>query len=434
MTLGPMLALLALGAARAQTAPAPPVISGVTARAAAPSGVIVEWSTDQAADTEVDFGPTESYGNTSALNSPPAMTHALILGGLAPGTVYHYRVKSRNAAGAQAVSPGFTFATETTSPAASAGIGDGPPAVVDAFAAPASTSAPGSAPVVLIMTPAPGASLSGIATVSANAISGRGAPVVQFLLDGADLAPPLSTAPYTFSWNTALAGDGRHALAAVARDPAGGSATSPIVLVTVDNAPPLISEVGASAVAADAAVIGWTTSEPADSQVEYGMTLEYGDSTPLSSTRVLTRGAALSGLASEALYHYRVKSRDASGLLSVSEDFVFATAEARPSLGSAAAAEAAPAAAEVPAKAPQKILTPATADGINDRAVFGPDAGEVSIVDMRGRRVYHAKFEGQPLVWDGRDGSGRIVPSGVYIAVVVTKSSKRLYQTFAVAK
>lgn len=432
-----MLALLALGAARAQAAPAPPVISGVTARAAAPSGVIVEWSTNEAADTEVDFGPTEAYGNTSSLNSPPSMTHALILGGLAPGTVYHYRVKSRNAAGAQAVSPGFTFGTDAPPPAAPPGTGDGPPAVVEAFAAPASTSATGSAPVVLIMTPAPGANLSGIATVSANAISGRGVPVVQFLLDGADLAPPLSTAPYTFSWNTALAGDGRHALAAVARDPSGGSATSPIVLVTVDNAPPAITEVSASAVSADTAVIGWTTSEPADSQVEYGMTLEYGDSTPLSSTRVLTRGAPLSGLASEALYHYRVKSRDASGLLSVSEDFVFATGETPPPLGAAGAAgaaSAAPAAAAVPAKAPQKILTPATADGINDRAVFGPDAGEVSIMDMRGRRVYHAKFEGKPLVWDGRDGSGRIVPSGVYIAVVVTKSSKRLYQTFAVAK
>lgn len=431
---GPALLLLALaGAAGAQ--PAPPVISSVTASAAAPSGVIVEWSTDQAADTEVDFGPTPEYGNTSSLNSPPSMRHALILGGLPPGAVYHYRVKSRNAAGAQAVSPGFTFATEAPPPAAPAGPGDGPPAAVVPFTAPASTSAPGSAPVVLIMTPAPGASLSGIVTVSANAISGRGAPVVQFLLDGSDLAPPLSTAPYTFSWNTALAGDGRHALAAVARDPAGGSATSPIVLVTVDNAPPVITEVGASAVSAGSAVIGWTTSEPADSQVEYGMTLEYGSSTPLSSTRVLTRGAALGGLASEALYHYRVKSRDASGLLAVSEDFVFATGETPPPLGAAgSAAAAAPAAAEVPAKAPQKFLTPATADGINDRAVFGPDAGEVSIVDMRGRRVYHAKFEGKPLVWEGRDASGRIVPSGVYIAVVVTKSSKRLYQTFAVAK
>ncbi len=428
MTFATVLLLLApAGAARAQ-----PLISSVTARAAAPSGVIVEWSTNQAADTEVDFGPTGAYGNTSSLNSPPSMSHALILGGLAPGTVYHYRVKSRNGAGAQAVSPGFTFAT--TGPPASSPppSGDGAPAAVPSFAAPVSTGASGSAPVVLIMTPAPGARLSGVATVSANAISGRGAPVVQFLLDGTDLAPPLSTAPYTFSWNTALAGDGEHALAAVARGAAGGSATSPIVRVTVDNAPPLASEVTASAVSAEGAVIGWKTNEPADSQVEYGMTVEYGLSTPLSSTRVLTRGAALSGLASEALYHYRVKSRDAAGLLSISEDYVFATGEARPS--GAAPAAAAPVAVEVPAKAPQKILTPATADGINDRAVFGADAAEVTIVDMRGRRIYHAKAEGKPLVWDGRDGSGNIVSSGVYIAVVVTRASKRVYQTFAVAK
>jgi hypothetical protein len=201
--------------------------------------------------------------------------------------------------------------------------------------------------------------------------------------------------------------------------------------VTAYNDPPVIGEVGAAAPGADGAVIGWSTSEPADSQVEYGMTVEYGDSTPLSSTRVLSRGVVLTGLASEALYHYRVKSRDAAGHLAVSPDFVFATGETP----AAAFGAAAPAlAAGASAKAPQRVLSPALADGINDRAEFGPDAREVSIIDIRGRRVFHASSDGGPIVWNGRESSGGLVASGVYIAIIVTRDSRRLYQTFAVAK
>jgi len=439
-----VLLLLALAAgARAQ--PSPPVISSVTARDASPSGVIVEWASDQAADTEVEYGPTRSYGNSASLNTPPAMSHAIILGGVPPGAQVHYRVKSRNAAGAQGVSPDFLFITALGPPAAPAALapfpaggGDGPPAFAPAqpapFAAPLSTAAGRFPPTVVIMSPPDGFHASGVVTVSANAASGVGTPVVQFLIDGADLAPLLSTAPYLFSWNTAVTGDGPHALAAVARDPAGGSATSSVVRVTVDNTPPALSAINASAVSADGAVIAWTTNEPADSQVEYGQTPDYGQSTPANAVRVVTRGAALSGLASEALYHYRVKSRDAAGLLSVSEDYLFATAEAKPEAAAKIAGSEPAAAAPVPAKAPQKFLTPATADGINDRAVFGPDAAEVTVVDLRGRRIFHAKADGGALAWDCRDGSGRVVPSGVYIAVVVTREGKRVYQSFVVAK
>ncbi|MDP3544235.1 MAG: Ig-like domain-containing protein [Elusimicrobiota bacterium] len=287
-------------------------------------------------------------------------------------------------------------------------------------------------PLVVIMTPPAGAVVTGTTTVSANASAGAGVVSVQFLLDGVDLSPPLSAPPYTIVWNTAASGDGMHALAAVARDGAGRAETSPIVRVTSDNVPPAIDAVSASGVGADGAYIRWTTSEPADSRVEYGMTEEYGESTPLSSSRVLERGVALTGLASEALYHYRVWSRDAAGLVAVSPDHVFATAEPAP--GASTAAAAGPAAAALSAKAPQKFLSPARADGINDEAVFGPDAREVTIVDARGRRVFRETSSGPPIRWNVKDPSGRVVPSGAYIAVITTRDSSRVYQTFAVVK
>lgn len=403
-----LLAALPLSV-RAQS---PPSLSEITARDAASGSVVITWTTDQNADAEVDYGLTSSYGNTASAGGPPAASHAVVLSGLTPGGLYHYRVKSRGADGLLSLTGDFTFTPALPRPVV-----------------PAAAVAP---PLVLIMNPPPGALVAGLVTVSANASAGAGIASLQFLLDGRDLVPPMASAPFTFNWNTGLAADGAHALAAVARDTAGRSATSPIIPVTVDNVPPVITAVSAAAVSSNGAVILWTTNERADSQVEYGTTPDYGQSTALNAARVVSRGVPLTGLAPATLYHYRVKSRDAAGLLSVSWNNIFVTAGDPGDVsivpgGAAAAGEAA-------ARAPQKILTPARADGINDRAVFGPEAREVSIVDLHGRRIFHETSSGPAIVWNCRDASGSIVPSGVYIAVIVTRDSKRLYQSFSVAR
>jgi hypothetical protein len=52
----------------------------------------------------------------------------------------------------------------------------------------------------------------------------------------------LTTAPYTFAWNTATAVNGPHSITAVAKDAAGLATTSPVVAVDVSNtAPPPIA-------------------------------------------------------------------------------------------------------------------------------------------------------------------------------------------------
>jgi hypothetical protein len=62
----------------------------------------------------------------------------------------------------------------------------------------------------------------------------------------------------------------------------------------------------------------------------------------------------------------------------------------------------------------QRIITP-NGDGINDTATFsGLGVGdEVKIFDVRGRRV--RTIPGPNAVWDGKDDSGAVVESGVYI-------------------
>lgn len=93
----------------------------------------------------------------------------------------------------------------------------------------------------------------------------------------------------------------------------------------------------------------------------------------------------------------------------------------------------APAAADP--RAPQKILSPALRDGINDEAAFGTEAAEVDIYDLKGRVVFRAERQGgAPIVWDGRDGSGRVRESGVYLARIKKADSGVLYQSFVLVK
>jgi hypothetical protein len=91
-----------------------------------------------------------------------------------------------------------------------------------------------------------------------------------------------------------------------------------------DTTPPVLSAVSASVGSTNATVV-WTTDEPADSQVEYGLTTSYGSSTTLDTSLVTSHSQLVSGLTAATLYHCRVKSRDGAGNLAVSGDFTFTT-------------------------------------------------------------------------------------------------------------
>ena len=93
------------------------------------------------------------------------------------------------------------------------------------------------APGVSITAPASGATLSGVRSVDAFASDDVGVAGVQFKLDGIDLGAEDTSFPYSVSWDTTLAVNGSHTLTAVARDAAGNQTVSPLVDVTVENAP-----------------------------------------------------------------------------------------------------------------------------------------------------------------------------------------------------
>ena len=92
-----------------------------------------------------------------------------------------------------------------------------------------------------------------------------------------------------------------------------------------DTTPPVISSVSAGTPTSSSASVTWTTDEPSDTQIDYGTTAGYGSSTTLNTTLVTSHAQSLSGLNANTQYHYRVKSRDASGNLATSGDFTFTT-------------------------------------------------------------------------------------------------------------
>ncbi|HJQ69212.1 MAG TPA: fibronectin type III domain-containing protein, partial [Blastocatellia bacterium] len=93
-----------------------------------------------------------------------------------------------------------------------------------------------------------------------------------------------------------------------------------------DTTPPTISAVSASGITANGVSVSWNTNEPGDTEVEYGLTTAYGESTTRNPALVTSHSVVLGGLPSNTLIHYRVKSRDAAGNLAVSGNFSFTTA------------------------------------------------------------------------------------------------------------
>src|SRR5207302_9324697 len=95
---GMVRALVAAGTVTA------PTISTVTASGITASAATITWTTDEAADSQLQYGPTTAYGSSTPRVPTLLTTHSQALSGLTGSTLYHYRVKSKDALGNLAVS------------------------------------------------------------------------------------------------------------------------------------------------------------------------------------------------------------------------------------------------------------------------------------------------------------------------------------------
>jgi Bacterial Ig domain len=95
--------------------PTPLTISGVQAGTPTASGFQVNWSTNLAANSAVDYGTTANYGSSTPTNSVMVTSHQVAVTGLTPGTLYHFRARSTDASNSSISSADLTFSTAASS-------------------------------------------------------------------------------------------------------------------------------------------------------------------------------------------------------------------------------------------------------------------------------------------------------------------------------
>lgn len=101
---------------------------------------------------------------------------------------------------------------------------------------------------------------------------------------------------------------------------------------TPDTTLPTITDISATDVNSNRAVITWQTDENATSVAEYGLTQSYGSQTK-ETNLITSHNLVLTGLTPESTYQYRVRSTDSAGNEQVSNNFNFTTNAFTPTNG-----------------------------------------------------------------------------------------------------
>jgi hypothetical protein len=339
----------------------PPTLSLIQSSAIAASGATITWTTNENSDTQVEYGLTTSYGSSSALNTSLVTAHSVVLAGLNSNTLYHYRVKSKDAAGNLATSADYSFTTATsTTPqtknykptltVVSKGTGGG--SYLDLAA---------DDNIFYSVNAMQNGALFYTDWYAKTVIAESPATVTKLVLTfNGHYTSPQAQSLYVYNFSTSAwdqvnsqtVGTADQTITVTLTANLAGyvSGTGEIRLRmytertdnvcvyadhinfavdfngTIDTVAPVISGIASSGITTTGAAISWTTNENSDTQVEYGLTTSYGSSTTLNTSMVTSHSAALSGLTANKLYHYRVKSKDSAGNLATSADYSFTTA------------------------------------------------------------------------------------------------------------
>ena len=90
-------------------------VSSVSTNGVTSTSANVTWTTNNAANSQVVYGTTSSYGSTTALDANLVTSHSVSLSGLNPATTYHFQIKSQDGSGSSASSGDSTFTTSIAS-------------------------------------------------------------------------------------------------------------------------------------------------------------------------------------------------------------------------------------------------------------------------------------------------------------------------------
>ncbi len=286
----------------------PPIISNVKALSISTQSAAIEWETDALSDSNVAYADSTSSA-TSTIGSKTMVDdasdigkHHVVLTGLLPNHTYYYTVQSSNILGVSG--------TDTNGGA------------------------------YYNFTTLSGPTISG---TTVSSVTNNSATIIWNTSDASDSTVyfSTSTSASSFDSRTAAASVINHTVtltnlakgtvyyyyvkSGVGLDNNGGNYYT--FSTPIDNIPPVIDAVTSSVAIDSKALITWTTSEPADAKVDYGLQSGTYSFSKTDSSLGLDHFLLLSDLASSTQYYYKVTSADASGNVATSSEHTFNTSE-----------------------------------------------------------------------------------------------------------
>ncbi len=305
----------------------PPVITSVQAKNITDTSATIAWSTDEDADSLVEYGTTNAYGDQVAVATFVKM-HTIPLAGLTPNTVYHYRIATKDAANKVAFSLNGTFTT-VVSTVCTVDCAD--TKFVPYIINPDGTERKVGSGFVIEEHPTPG--------VDRFRFEDKGVDidfkdVVVTVNRAACGVATFTTELGTTNWHHMIRAEVFYKdvlkkdilLWADSQIAPGNGVT---LSYTNDQqicggTKPTISDVQVSAITTTSARITWTTNKETNSMVNYGSTTSYGTS-KFNASPTKNHLVILTDLSEGTKYYFRVRASDATGAVTVSSGGEFTT-------------------------------------------------------------------------------------------------------------
>ena len=283
----------------------PPTISNLSCpvTTVTSSTAAISWTTNELANSLVDYGSTTGYGFTQGNSADSDTSHSVTLVGLSPSTSYYFQAKSQDAAGNMASSPCATAFTTSQAPEPPPE-GDTTPPTIIFDSQTGITNITSSSAKISWTTDETSDSTIGYSTSQG---------VFTFEQGSASLVTSHSVTLTNLSQNSTYYFRIKSAdqYGNLAIDDNAGNGYTFTTSSGADTVPPIISQVSSS-ISITQATITWTTDENASSLVDYGITTFYGSTSGNASERVTSHTVTLSGLTGQTKYYYRVRSNDAN--------------------------------------------------------------------------------------------------------------------------